>query len=133
MARDALHTLADALGLEARWTDADGRLRRVAPEALEALATALGYPAGSAREIADSRARLAAERGSSGLPPLIVATRGRATPLSFRRNARYRIELENGGMREGKLPVNEWTKRCEEWMRQQGNLPKADGAAAEVK
>ena len=103
MARDALHTLADALGLEARWTDADGRLRRVAPEALEALATALGYPAGSAREIADSRARLAAERGSSGLPPLIVATRGRATPLSFRRNARYRIELENGGMREGKL------------------------------
>ena len=40
MARDALHSLADALGIEARWTDADGRARRVAPEALEALATA---------------------------------------------------------------------------------------------
>jgi acetyl esterase/lipase len=35
------------------------------------------------------------------------------------------------GMRPGKLPVNSWTKRCEEWLRAQKILPPADGAATQ--
>jgi acetyl esterase/lipase len=34
------------------------------------------------------------------------------------------------GMRPGDKPVNEWLKRCEEWMRGQGILPAANGTAA---
>ena len=32
------------------------------------------------------------------------------------------------GMRPGKLPVNSWTKRCEEWLRAQKIIPAAEGA-----
>jgi acetyl esterase/lipase len=37
------------------------------------------------------------------------------------------------GMRPGKLPVNTWTKRCEEWLRAQKIIPPAGGAAGSTK
>jgi acetyl esterase/lipase len=45
----------------------------------------------------------------------------------------YAAGAHGFGMRQGNLPVNQWTKRCEEWMRTAGILPKLDSAAAEVK
>lgn len=104
MSDEPLLALAAALGLEARWTDAEGRRRDVSVESLRALAMALGYPAGSAAEIAESRERRARET-QDAVPPLIVASRGRATPLADARLAgtRFRIDLENGDVVEGRL------------------------------
>ncbi len=34
------------------------------------------------------------------------------------------------GMRAGKLPVNTWPKRCEEWLRAQKIIPQAEGVSA---
>jgi acetyl esterase/lipase len=45
----------------------------------------------------------------------------------------YAAGAHGFGMRQGNLPVNEWTKRCEDWMRTAGILPKIDSAAAEAK
>ncbi|HJT96883.1 MAG TPA: 4-alpha-glucanotransferase [Rhodanobacteraceae bacterium] len=105
MTDKALLALADALGLEARWIDADGRERVVAADALRALASTLGYAAGSPAEIAESRARLSEAQRVGALVPLVVATRGRPTPLKPARvgGMRFRIDLENGTHVEGRF------------------------------
>src|SRR4051812_32058441 len=107
MADEALLALADALGLACEWIDADGRARVVAPDSLRAIAAALGFDASSAASIAESRARLADANGSDTLPQLLVATRGRALPLPPKfAGARFRVELESGGVVEGTIERN---------------------------
>jgi 4-alpha-glucanotransferase len=104
MGDETLLALAEALGLEAGWTDAEGRARIVSPDSLRALAAALGFDASSPSAIAQSRARIAQADDADALAPLLVTTRGRASTLPARfGGARFRIEPENGASIEGKL------------------------------
>lgn len=74
-----LHALAEAIGLCRIWWDVDGREQVVTDASLRAIAKALGYPADSPAQIAQSRARVIAE---DALPPaMIVSEVDVATPL----------------------------------------------------
>jgi 4-alpha-glucanotransferase len=92
----ALADLAARAGLLVHWQDAEGHAQTVADEGLRAALQALNLPATSALEIADSAARLEAERQK--IPPLITADAGRPIelPAGFR-PGRARLELEGGG------------------------------------
>src|SRR4051812_8568999 len=104
MSDKSMQALAAGIGLEPRWTDADGIEREVSIEGLRSLTTALGYACGSGPQIAESCQQLA--RASSNLlPTLITALRDQATVLEtgIAADARFRIELESGGVIEGRL------------------------------
>jgi 4-alpha-glucanotransferase len=71
---NALERLAKEAGLAVQWADVDGKAQTVAPDVLRTVLAALSFPAGNARQIADSRARL---REACARPqPLIVAVPG---------------------------------------------------------
>jgi len=57
----ALTRLAEAVGLQVDWSDAEGQPQRVTDENLARVLAALGYPASSQREINDSLARVQEE------------------------------------------------------------------------
>ena len=100
----AREALAASAGLSPRWTDNSGAERIVAPDVLAAALAALGLPADSDARIAESRARLDAERAAPGWPPLIAATLGAPTPLpAARPGLPARVEFELGGAREFRL------------------------------
>lgn len=71
MSDSAVLSLARAAGLEVQWTDAGGARRRVGIDTLQSVLQALGYPALSRSDIAESRARILEGRGI--VPPLLVA------------------------------------------------------------
>ena len=94
-----LIALAEAAGLAPRWRDAFGKMHDVAPEVLRAVLAALGTPAGSDAEVADSRGGLQHEEGP--LPPLLTADAGQ--PIAVPAPAgRFRLTLEDGTRREGR-------------------------------
>jgi len=74
MSEDALNALATEAGLEIHWTDVAGKNHTVPPETLRQVLGALGFTAGSAAQIAQSRAALAEQHRT--LPPLITAWSG---------------------------------------------------------
>ena len=74
-----LHALAEAIGLSRIWWDIDGCEQTVSDASLARIATALGYPAGSADEIARSLEQVAEEQREP--PAMIVTEAGRPTPL----------------------------------------------------
>jgi 4-alpha-glucanotransferase len=75
----ALTELAEAAGLASRWTDYRNEKHEVTEESLRAVLAALGLPALSPSDIAQSRELLA--HAESGLPPLITATAGEPVAL----------------------------------------------------
>ncbi len=79
MSDDALAGLATAAGIAVRWSDAFGEEHGVAPPTLRLVLAALGLPAGSDAEIADSRAALSAS--GHALPPLLTAEQGQPIHL----------------------------------------------------
>jgi 4-alpha-glucanotransferase len=99
MSDDALLNLARAAGLQASWTDANGRPRDVKPDTLRAVLSALGYAAANAKQIADSQRRLDLEGKS--LPRLITARGGE--PVHVGGTRRARVKPENGEWQEVKL------------------------------
>jgi 4-alpha-glucanotransferase len=70
----ALDALAAEAGLELRWVDVTGTTQTVPQETLRAVLAALGLPAGSDAEIAESRAKLDGEKHA--VPPLLTAWTG---------------------------------------------------------
>lgn len=99
----ALKELAEAAGIAVRWRDVHGEDREVGPDTLRAVLASLGLPAGGAGEVADSLADL--QDRATRLPPLITLTCGPdgvavpgGVPGHF-----YRLELEDGSVREGRL------------------------------
>lgn len=74
MSDGALAAFAAQVGLQVRWTDAEGRKQRVESDTVKSVLRALGMPADSPAELRDSRARL--RRRRVGIPPLIVARTG---------------------------------------------------------
>ena len=74
-----------------QWRDARGTPKRVDPETLQAVLSALGFPAGTEAEIAESRARISEEKRT--VPPLLVAKPGARVRLgTARRDVRLRQE-----------------------------------------
>lgn len=97
MSGDALTALAEAAGLAVRWKDFQGGWHDVSPDTLRAVLAALGLPAGSPGEIADSHQTL---RAPGRLPPLVTADAGGEVVLPVPPGA-YRIDLEDGGVENG--------------------------------
>lgn len=77
-----LHELAAAAGVQRHWRDVEGIERTVDDDALEAILAALGFEAGSAREIKAGLSRIA--RQQRELPPLLVTEVGVPMPLATR-------------------------------------------------
>lgn len=101
---EGLEALAASAGLLVEWRDYRNEPRRVSPDSLRAVLAALGLPAGSEAQIAESRAEIALRRAQ--LPALITATVD--TPLAIPLQGRARIRLEDGGSLEvgdGRPPV----------------------------
>lgn len=99
--------LARSAGLSPEWTDAFGQRQKVSPEALRAVLEALGFSCASDAQCRDSHARLAALQDGDDLPPLVTGTVGHPLRLgALRRLAGkpYRIELEQGGHLDGRMP-----------------------------
>lgn len=104
---DALIDLARRAGISPQWQDAFGRPQVVPAESLIAILAALGLPAGSAAEIAESRTRLEAEAHGE-TPPLVTADAGMPVHIPVANPAgsvRYRLTLEGGGLIEGAAEV----------------------------
>jgi 4-alpha-glucanotransferase len=96
----ALRRLAEAAGISVEWTDAFNHPRTVSDDTLRAMLAALGLPAGSDDESAESLARLAGDEGGWPLPPLLTARVD--APIVFEehpalRGQAYAIDMENGG------------------------------------
>ena len=83
MSEDALTDLAKAAGLALTWTDTYGNAKTVPLDTLRIVLNALGLPANSAADIADSRQRLSAQK----TPPLLVARIGERLALGPTRRA----------------------------------------------
>lgn len=76
---DLLHRLAETVGVERHWRDADGTEWTVADADLARVIAALGYPAHDAVSLADSLGRAIASQ--SALPRMVVGHVGLPTPI----------------------------------------------------
>ncbi|WP_206957185.1 4-alpha-glucanotransferase [Trinickia acidisoli] len=106
LGRETIERIAARAGFEVHWEDAGKRTHRVKPKTLATLLAALGLPCGTQAEAQATLAMLDAERASHKLPPLVTAECHRATALPVmptQTSALYRIELEGGGVIEGRL------------------------------
>ncbi len=101
-----LRRLAEAAGVAWRYRDIRGEERQVPADTIMAVLAILGIPAGSAREIAESTARLDATAWHEGLPEVvtIIADEG-LVPLTLAADAaravQWTLRLENGETRQG--------------------------------
>jgi 4-alpha-glucanotransferase len=106
--RETVERIATRAGFEVHWEDANKRSHRVKTETLATLLAALGLPCRTPDEAKQTLAMLDAERAAHKMPPLVTAECHRATPLPITLNqtgAAYRIELESGGVVQGRLGV----------------------------
>ncbi len=105
----ALRELAEAAGITTVWYDYRGVSHTVGSATLHVLLKALGLPATTQDEIAESRRRLAAEtvgESGEGPAPLMTATVGApiALPTGLQWVGRaYRLTLEDGEVRTGRF------------------------------
>jgi 4-alpha-glucanotransferase len=89
-----LQRLAQAVGLDAAWTDYRGERHEVTEETLLAVLAALGRPAATPADLQASLERVAQEQGRN--PALITATA--SAPVKLRASARRGVlRLEGGG------------------------------------
>lgn len=109
----ALDRLADAAGIEARYWDIHGNLHERSRETARHLLNAMGIPAGTGGEIAASLVMLAEEPWRAVLPPVIVATQGRAIEVPLRlpmnvaaRSMRWSVDRETGERESGECALD---------------------------
>jgi 4-alpha-glucanotransferase len=95
----ALHQLADQAGIQVHWRDVNGNDQTVADDSLRAVLAALGLPAESDADIAQSRHVIAGESGTA-TPPLITATIHHPIALPGQPGP-YKITLESGRVIHG--------------------------------
>ncbi|MCF4116571.1 4-alpha-glucanotransferase [Rhodovulum sulfidophilum] len=96
----SLAALARATGILPGYRDLTGTERPTAPETAQALLAAMGLAAATEAEAAASLAALEAARAARHLPDWLVLDEGRAPALAV--PAAWRIELETGGVIEGR-------------------------------
>ncbi len=92
-----LADLAADAGVAPRWKDVHHQWHEVAPDTLRAVLAALDLPAGSPRDMADSRERLARQTG--GMLKLTTALVGQ--PIRVHGNGRWELTLEDGVRSDG--------------------------------
>ncbi|WP_439641031.1 4-alpha-glucanotransferase [Nevskia sp.] len=100
----ALQELAAAAGLSTRWIDWQGVHRDVRDDTLRAVLGALGYRAGDDGACGVELARLAAERTTARLPPMVVVRAGMAIEvgaIADPAQRAYQLRLEDGRELEG--------------------------------
>lgn len=99
---DAVRDLSQRAGIAVEWTDNAGQSRTVAPDVLLRILSALGFPANSRGELANSRRMLHRRSRLADLPPLITGIAGRPTRLDLSANAACpaQLKLERGGSRD---------------------------------
>jgi 4-alpha-glucanotransferase len=102
-----LRPLAEMAGVAWRYRDIRGEEQEVPADTIAAVLAILGIPAGSAREIAESTARLDAAAWHEGVPEVvtILADEG-SVPLTLdggdaARALQWTLHLENGETRQG--------------------------------
>lgn len=99
MTDDRLRALAAAAGIAVDWQDAFGKPQVVTPDTLRAVLAALGLPARTPDDVADSLH--AATTGGGRLPPLVTAWSGQPAVIDMGVSSwspqRYRIRFEDGG------------------------------------
>ncbi len=93
----SLHELAEEAGLALRWKDVHGQWHDVRDDTLVAVLAALGLPAASSAETADSLRQL---RSPAHLPPLMTGEAGGVLDLPVPAAA-YEWTLEEGGTLAG--------------------------------
>ena len=112
-AEAALQHLAAAAGVAWRYRDARGEERRVPAEAIRAVLAATGIPAGTAREVAESGARLEAAAWHEALPAAVALIAEEATvPVTLAASdaaasLEWTLQLENGETRPGSSLLGE--------------------------
>ncbi|GHE42136.1 4-alpha-glucanotransferase [Vulcaniibacterium thermophilum] len=95
-----LEQVAREAGLLVEWEDAEGRMRRVAPETLRVVLERLGYPADTPQRLRESLARIGREREAA--PPLRVLQAGARIALGPP-HAAYEWEDECGERHGGRF------------------------------
>lgn len=101
MSDEALRDLARRAGIEVEWQDYAGRPQVVLPDVLRAILAALGLPADTRSQAANSRRLVARRTALEDLPPLVTATAGRPTRLELGASDPQiaELQLERGGSR----------------------------------
>ena len=97
---EAIRELAREAGIANDWVDAAGEPRRVAIDPLRHILAALGLPAASAADVAESRARL--RKSTGGARTFVTATIGKPialTDLSIDQDAPAELSFETGEMK----------------------------------
>jgi 4-alpha-glucanotransferase len=94
----ALQELAQQAGIAVHWRDAFGQEHEVSPDTLRAVLNAIGLPANTDAEIADSRAQIAVQQ--RGLLPLTTADEGSAIRIAAT-PGRFKLTFEDGTVSEG--------------------------------
>jgi 4-alpha-glucanotransferase len=97
--------LAKLCRVETRFHDARGQTHVTPPESTRAILTAMGVPCGSYTEIRDAIAAAEAETRSRLLPRALIVRRG-SGPVMLANGAKWRLELEDGGVTEGAAADN---------------------------
>lgn len=95
-----IRALAESVGIAPRWQNYRHEWQEVSEESLQNVLQALGYPAASPAQVAESRARLAEAR--SDLPPLVTAVVHEPLRLPVEAGS-YELVLEDGSRRSGML------------------------------
>ena len=95
--RLSLHELAEEAGLALRWKDVHGEWHGVGDETLRLVLAALGLPAATDGEVADSLRSL---RSPANLPPLVTGEAGGVLHLPVAAGP-YAFALDGGGTQDG--------------------------------
>ena len=103
-ARDGgvLGSLAEAMGVLLRWHDLEGVEHVAGFDTQRALLTAMGVPAASESEARESLAELERRRAARRVPEEMVGSAGATLGIPLRSAADWCLELEGGGIREGR-------------------------------
>jgi 4-alpha-glucanotransferase len=104
---EPLRHLAEAAGVAWRYRDIRGEERQVPADTITAVLAILGIPAGTAREIAESTARLEGAAWDEGLPEAVTVIADDGTvpvnlaPPGAVRHVEWTLRLEGGETRNG--------------------------------
>ena len=98
----ALRDLAAAMGILPRRRDLAGVERTTDPDTQRALLAAMGVAAATDAETRESLAELRARQAARSIPEEIVVTAGMEGRIPLRGAADWQLDLEPGGIREGR-------------------------------
>lgn len=115
---DALLTrLARAAGINVEWIDAFDETQHVSIAVQRDLLEALGYATDDEAQIKQSLAHLKAQQCGKELAPLITMEAGQKLPLTphFTPGTAFRLTLENGETRQGKLDASGALPAIDDW------------------